>query len=93
MQTPAKPFGDSRARHALLVEQRLVAVEPLRGDPGAVGQLERDVLPPRRDAEAELDVVQRGAGRGIEGDDGSMAPRRSLARGILGEPMAICSAS
>ena len=76
------------------MEQRLVAVEPLRGDPGAVGQLERDVLPLGRDAEAELDVSQRGAGEGLKATTIPCGASAAASRAASSaRPIAICSAS
>ena len=94
VQSPAEPFGDARARHPLLVEQRLVTTDPLRGDPCPVRELERDVLPPGRDAETELDVVPAGRRRGVEGDDRSIGASVAASRAASSaRPLAICSAS
>ena len=87
VEPSAQPLGDAGARHPLLVQQGLVAGDPLRRDPSSVRELERDVLPPGRDPEAELHVVPPGRRRRVEGHHRSH--RRlggSLPRGVLGEP-------
>ena len=79
VQAPLHELGNVAPEHLRAVQLRHVARQLLRGEARAVGALERDVVPLRRDGEVELDDVVTRERRRV-GDDGRPAGRRRPGR-------------